>query len=135
MYNCLSTFGPRELCDLTTTEASLHFKASVSVSVDVQHNTAAERNLYLAFCFVAMPDGQFQPGRCAIFDMEEVHKPKHSVTVLLKTLLGNGSTATTCSSWFLAGIFFYPEDGGYNFLRTVGSHRIYMIPYPRKRHS
>jgi hypothetical protein len=29
--------------------------------------------------------------------------------------------AATCSSWFLARGFFYPEDGGDTFLRNVGS--------------
>jgi hypothetical protein len=42
----------------------------------------------------------------------------------------------TCSLWFLARGFFYPEDGGDMFLRNVGSfHRIYMAPHPRSRHS
>jgi hypothetical protein len=31
--------------------------------------------------------------------------------------------------------FFYPEDGGYTFLRNVGSHKIYMASHPRRRHS
>jgi hypothetical protein len=31
--------------------------------------------------------------------------------------------------------FFYPEDGGDTFLRNVGSHKIYMAPRPRRRHS
>jgi hypothetical protein len=31
-------------------------------------------------------------------------------------------TAATCSRWFLARGFFYPEDGGDTFLRNVGSH-------------
>jgi hypothetical protein len=31
--------------------------------------------------------------------------------------------AATCSSWFLALGFFYPEDGGNTFLRIVGSHK------------
>jgi hypothetical protein len=38
-------------------------------------------------------------------------------------------------SWFLARGFFYPEDGGDTFLRNVGSHKIYMVPHPRRRHS
>jgi hypothetical protein len=28
-----------------------------------------------------------------------------------------------------------PEDGGDMFLRNVGSHKIYMVPHPRRRHS
>jgi hypothetical protein len=28
--------------------------------------------------------------------------------------------AVTCSRWFLARGFFYPEDGGDTFLRNVG---------------
>jgi hypothetical protein len=43
--------------------------------------------------------------------------------------------AATCSSWFLASGFFYPEDGGDTFLRNVGSHKIYTAPHPRRRHS
>jgi hypothetical protein len=31
-------------------------------------------------------------------------------------------TATTCSRWFFAHGFFYPEDWGDTFLRNVGSH-------------
>jgi hypothetical protein len=44
-------------------------------------------------------------------------------------------SAATCSRWFLARGFFYPEDGGDTFLRDVGSHKIYMAPLPRRRHS
>jgi hypothetical protein len=45
-------------------------------------------------------------------------------------------TAATCSRWFLARGFFYPEDGGDTFLRNVGSIRkIYTVPHPRRRHS
>jgi hypothetical protein len=43
-------------------------------------------------------------------------------------------TAATCSRWFLARGFFYPEDGGDTFLRNVGSHKIYTAPNPRIRH-
>jgi hypothetical protein len=39
------------------------------------------------------------------------------------------STAT-CSRWFLARGFFYPEDGGDTFLRNVGSHKSYTAPHP-----
>jgi hypothetical protein len=39
--------------------------------------------------------------------------------------------ATTCSRWFLAIGFFYPEDGSDTFLRNVGSfHRIYTASHP-----
>jgi hypothetical protein len=41
----------------------------------------------------------------------------------------------TCSRWFLARDFFYPEVGGDTFLRNVGSHNIYMEPHPRRRNS
>jgi hypothetical protein len=44
-------------------------------------------------------------------------------------------SAATYSCWFLASGFFYPEDGGDTFLRNVGSHKIYMVPHPRRRHS
>jgi hypothetical protein len=42
-----------------------------------------------------------------------------------------GSPAT-CSLWFLARGFFYPEDGGDTFLRNVGSEKNYTAPHPRK---
>jgi hypothetical protein len=41
----------------------------------------------------------------------------------------------TCSSWFLARGFLYPEDGGDMLHRNVGSHKIYTAPRPRRRHS
>jgi hypothetical protein len=44
-------------------------------------------------------------------------------------------TNVTCSRWFLAPGFIYPEDGGDTFLRNVGSHKIYTAPHPRRRHS
>jgi hypothetical protein len=47
----------------------------------------------------------------------------------------NLQSATTCSHWFLALGFFYPEDGGDTFLRNVGSHKIYMALHPRRWHS
>jgi hypothetical protein len=41
----------------------------------------------------------------------------------------------TCSSWFFARGFFYPEDGGDTILRNVGSiDHIYRAPHPRRRH-
>jgi hypothetical protein len=40
--------------------------------------------------------------------------------------------AATCSLWFLARGFFYPEDGGDTFLRNVGSHKKYTAPHSRK---
>jgi hypothetical protein len=44
--------------------------------------------------------------------------------------------ATNVSRWLQSACgFFYPEDGGYTFLRNVGSHKIYTAPNPRKRHS
>jgi hypothetical protein len=39
------------------------------------------------------------------------------------------------SRWFLGHGFFYYEDGGDTFLCNVGSHKIYMVPHPRRRHS
>jgi hypothetical protein len=44
-------------------------------------------------------------------------------------------SAATCSRWFLARGFFYPEDGGHAFLRNVSSHKIYTALHPRRRHS
>jgi hypothetical protein len=44
-------------------------------------------------------------------------------------------SAATCSSWFLASGFFYPQDGGDTFLRNFGSHKIYTAPHPRKLHT
>jgi hypothetical protein len=42
--------------------------------------------------------------------------------------------AATCSQWFLARGFFYPENGADMFLRNVGSHKIYTAPHHRRRH-
>jgi hypothetical protein len=44
-------------------------------------------------------------------------------------------SAATCSRWFLARGFFYPEDGGDTFLRNVDPHKIYTAPHRRRRHS
>jgi hypothetical protein len=35
----------------------------------------------------------------------------------------------TCSRWFLARGFFYPEDGGDTFLRNVCSHKNYKTVF------
>jgi hypothetical protein len=42
-------------------------------------------------------------------------------------------SAATCSSWFLALGFFYPEDGYYTFPRNAGSYKIYTAQHPRRR--
>jgi hypothetical protein len=42
------------------------------------------------------------------------------------------NSGATCSRWFLARRFFYPEDGGDTILRNVGSYRSYMALQPRK---
>jgi hypothetical protein len=44
-------------------------------------------------------------------------------------------SAATCSRWFLARGFFYPEDGGDTLPRNVVSHKIYTAPYSRRRYS
>jgi hypothetical protein len=44
-------------------------------------------------------------------------------------------SAATCSRWFLARGFFYPEDGSHTFFRNVGSRKIYTAPHPKRRHS
>jgi hypothetical protein len=45
-------------------------------------------------------------------------------------------TAATCSRWFLARGYLYPEDGDDMFLQNVSSfHRIYTAPHPRRWHS
>jgi hypothetical protein len=31
--------------------------------------------------------------------------------------------------------FFYPEDGCDTILTNVGSHKIYIVPHPIRRHS
>jgi hypothetical protein len=46
------------------------------------------------------------------------------------------SSAATCSRWFFARGFFYPEDVDDTILRNVGSiDHIYTAPHPRRRHS
>jgi hypothetical protein len=44
-------------------------------------------------------------------------------------------SAATCSRWFLARGFLYPEDGGDTFLRNLGLHKNYTASHPRIRHS
>jgi hypothetical protein len=44
-------------------------------------------------------------------------------------------SAATCSRWFLARGFFYPENGGDTFLRNVGSYKSYTTLHPRRWHS
>jgi hypothetical protein len=44
-------------------------------------------------------------------------------------------TAATCSGWFLARGFFYPEDGGDKTRRTSGTTAISPAPHPRGRYS
>jgi hypothetical protein len=39
-------------------------------------------------------------------------------------------SAATCLRLFLAGGFFYPEDGGDTFLRNIGSHKIHTRHIP-----
>jgi hypothetical protein len=39
-------------------------------------------------------------------------------------------SAATCSSWLLAGVFFYPEDCGDTFLRNVGSQKFTQRQIP-----
>jgi hypothetical protein len=41
-------------------------------------------------------------------------------------------SAATCSRWFLASGFFYPEDGGDTFLQNVGSHEITWCHIPEE---
>jgi hypothetical protein len=48
---------------------------------------------------------------------------------------GTLPTSATCSHWFHARGFYYPEDGDDTFLRNVGSHKLYMAKHPRRRHS
>jgi hypothetical protein len=61
----------------------------------------------------------------------------HSSDYEERRLLRCGAmSAATCSCWFLARRFFYPEDGGDTLVRNVSSlHRIYTEPHPRRWHS
>jgi hypothetical protein len=43
--------------------------------------------------------------------------------------------APTCSGRFLVRGFFYPEVGGYIFLRKVSSQKNYTAPHPRRWNS
>jgi hypothetical protein len=48
----------------------------------------------------------------------------------------NRRSAATCSRWFFARGFFYPEDGGDTILRNLGSiDYIDTAPHARRRHS
>jgi hypothetical protein len=58
-----------------------------------------------------------------------------SVTMLYTSSYLKFQSVATCSRWFLARGFFYPEDGADMFLRNVSSQKIYTAPHPRRRHS
>jgi hypothetical protein len=55
--------------------------------------------------------------------------------VFTAVTMKNVVAAATCSRWFLARGFFYPEDEDDTFLRKVSSHKIWMAPHPRRRRS
>jgi hypothetical protein len=57
------------------------------------------------------------------------------MAVTMKNAVFWDVAAVTCSIWFLARGFFYPEDGGDMFFRNVGLHTIYTVPCPRRRNS
>jgi hypothetical protein len=59
----------------------------------------------------------------------------HEYRLDIKRTTKGSQSAATCSSWFLARGFLYPEDGGDTYLRNVGSHTIYTAPHSRRRHS
>jgi hypothetical protein len=53
----------------------------------------------------------------------------------MKASLNNKQISTrtaTCSRWFTARGFFYPEDGGNTLLRNVGWRKIYTAPTSQK---
>jgi hypothetical protein len=52
--------------------------------------------------------------------------------MFIRTVVQSGSQLLTL---FLAGGFFYPEDGGGMFLQNVGSHKTHTAPHPRRRPS
>jgi hypothetical protein len=63
-------------------------------------------------------------------------KRVHSIIILCLIIrIQDKIIDTTCSRWFLARGFFYPEKGGDSFLRNVDSHKFYTAPYLRRRHS
>jgi hypothetical protein len=83
------------------------------------------------------PSSKFFPTR------REIYKVLTEVKLRLKNVVfwdvspckSCVQSATTCSRWFLAQGFFYPEDGGNTFLRSVELHNIYTAPHPRRWHS
>jgi hypothetical protein len=58
-----------------------------------------------------------------------------SCGILVNIFQATQQSAATCSRWFFARGFLYPEDGGDTFLRNVGSHKMYTAPHPRRRNS
>jgi hypothetical protein len=62
--------------------------------------------------------------------------PPHQLIYIAGSLRLAASSAATCSRWFFARGFFYPEDGGDTILQNVGSiDHIYTASHPRRRHS
>jgi hypothetical protein len=56
-------------------------------------------------------------------------------TDILEELIASIFRAPTCSHWFLVHGFLYPEDGSDIFLQNIGSHKIYVVPHPRRWYS
>jgi hypothetical protein len=54
--------------------------------------------------------------------MENVRSKVSTAMIMKSVVFCDVVAAATCSSWFLALWFFYPEDGGNTIFRNVGSH-------------
>jgi hypothetical protein len=57
------------------------------------------------------------------------------LTTVLLLGLNQQKAVDTCSRWFLARGYLYPEDGSDAFFRNVGLHNIYTALHPRRRYS
>jgi hypothetical protein len=67
-----------------------------------------------------------------------IFQPKWFIAcVIFRNLLfcSGKESAATCSRWFVARRYLYPEDGDSTFLRNLGLHKMYTAPHPRRRHS
>jgi hypothetical protein len=70
-------------------------------------------------------------------NFQEESPSKHITSDLLSRRIPSSGmlrrVAATCSRWFLARGFLYPEDRGDTFLRNVVSHEVYTAPHPKRR--
>jgi hypothetical protein len=70
-------------------------------------------------------DGEYKLWSCSLY----------SPLQLPITSAEQETSSSKCSYWYLAGLHFNSEDGGYMFLQNVGLSLNYMALQPRRLYS